>query len=331
MSHYDLYESLHLDKTTSSADILSVLETRIAEGNVDNLGGIEELELAKTILGNEEKRGLYDARLNDPASPKITVGSIRELAAKPADVHVPFTGGENTPGGRAHSPINPENIAVMKKSLTSAASSASGRARGVQAEYKKSSRTAIVLTAVGAFVAGGVIVGLIGTFVGGGSGPVGASGADYSGAEKFANSFLELRTMDETREWVIQNTDASNRNVMLEQLRISDNGSYTGMDAYFGANTLEAGAPVSMTEFLRSVHNSADSYADKYADSGSGDAAARELLSQSALSYMFGSADIDPEDQYFMIPVIGDGEFGEGNLTVVKDNGRWILDEFSRN
>ena len=42
MAHYNLYDSLNLDINASSDDIVSILEKRIQEGNLDNLGGLEE-------------------------------------------------------------------------------------------------------------------------------------------------------------------------------------------------------------------------------------------------------------------------------------------------
>lgn len=348
MAHYNLYDSLNINSTTSSSDILSLLDSRIMEGKLDNLGGVEEIELAKQILGNEQKRAQYDSRLADPASPDITVGEIRELAAITSGAQSSVKDnseagsqnglqGENQRQSRRdarasgfNSPIHPERIAGVKSTFNSATAGATDRARDVQAEYKKSSRTAIIITAVSAFAAGGIIFGLVGSMLGGGSGSIGSSGIDYNGAEKFANSFLELRSADETREWIIQNTDASTRNSMLDKLRISDNGSYTGMDAYFGANDLVSGRPVSMTEFFRSINDSAEAYVNDYAESGSGDDAASKLMADSPLSYMFGHTDIDPEDQYFTIPIIGDKNFGEGSLSVVKDDDRWVLNEFSR-
>src|SRR5699024_11542345 len=81
MAHYNLYDSLKLDNNASSDDIVALLEKRIQEGELDNLGGLEEVNLAKKILGNPEKRAKYDARLQDPTAPDITVDSIRDLAA----------------------------------------------------------------------------------------------------------------------------------------------------------------------------------------------------------------------------------------------------------
>lgn len=327
MAHYDLYKSLNLDSNASSADLVAELDSLLQQGKLDNLGGAEEIELAKKILGDEQKREQYDSRLADPSSPEITVANIRKLASNPSNNQ-----NQSDSRGRGfNAQIPPEKIAAVKSTFNSAAAGATDRARDVQAEYKKSSRTAIIITAVAAFIAGGVIVGLVGSMLGGG-GRLGASGVDYKGAEEFANSFLELRGEEETRDWIIENTDASNRNGMLDYLDISNDGRYTGMDSFFGENELTAGTPISLTEYFRSVDNSTQDFVEEYADEESVDEAASDLLSSSVLSAMTGSgdADIDPSNEYFLVPIIGDGEYGDSTLSVVKDDNKWILSNFSR-
>lgn len=338
MAHYNLYDSLNLETSSSSEEIASELDVRIQEGNLDNLGGIEEVKLAKQILGDPEKRAKYDERLADASAPDITVDKIRELAALSSgaansNVHSGVQNGANAQGqggarGRGfNSQISPEKIAAVKSSFNSAAAGASDRARDVQAEYKKSSRTAIVITAVGAFVAGGLIVGLAGSMLGGGG--VGSSGVDYNGAQKFADSFLELRQAEETREWVVENADASMRSGMLDRLGIANNGNYAGMDAYFGNTEIASGKPISMTEFVRSAHDSAGDFADEYSDSGVDNAA--QIMDDSALSSIFGgsSMNFDPDNQYFVVPIIGNGEYADGTLSVVKDGNDFVLHNFS--
>lgn len=333
LSHYNLYESLNLDSSASSNEIVSVLDTRIQEGNLDNLGGIEEVKLAKQILGDFEKRAKYDARLADPTAPDITVDTIRDLAALGAGASNAANANaqhQDAPRARGfNSQISPEKVAAVKNSFNTAAAGASERARDVQAEYKKSSRTAIIITAIGAFVAGGLIVGLVGSMFGGGT--VASTGADYKGAEKFANSFLELRQADETREWIIENADAGDRGSMLERLGVGEGSRYTGMDGYFGNNEMTAGKPISVTEFVRSAFDSVDSYAEEFGDPNSGGDNTPEILSEASLGYMFGdsSMDLDPEKEYFVVPIIGDSKYGEGSLSVVKDGNNWVLESFS--
>jgi len=320
MAHYNLYDSLNLDINSSSDDIVSILEKRIQEGNLDNLGGLEEVNLAKEILGNLEKRAKYDARLQDPTAPDITVDTIRDLAAtaNTQGAGVPRTTGLN-------SPISSEKLSAVKNTFNSAAAGASDRARDVQAEYKKSSRTAIAITAVGAFVAGGIIVGIVGSMLGGSSSSSG--GADYKGAEKFANSFLELRDEEETREWIIKNANARDRNSMLESLSVDDGSAYTGMDGYFGNNELMAAKPISFTEYFRTLQQSADAYAEEFGDQEDNEEIINDLMPE---FLGIDSDNVDPDKEYFMVPVIGDGEYGEGVLIIMKDGKNWVLNDFSR-
>lgn len=333
LSHYNLYESLNLDSSASSNEIVSVLDTRIQEGNLDNLGGIEEVKLAKQILGDSEKRAKYDDRLADPAAPEITVDTIRDLAALGAGAsNAANANAQHQDAQRArgfNSQISPERVAAVKDTFNSAAAGASERARDVQAEYKKSSRTAIIITAVAAFVVGGLIVGLVSSMFGGSS--VASGGGDYKGAEKFANSFLELRQPEETREWIIENADAADRSSMLSRLGIVEGSSYAGMDGYFGHNEMTAGKPIALTEFIRSAHDSVDSYAEEYGDSDSSGDNSPEILSEVSLGYLFGdeSTELDPENEYFIVPIIGDSDYHEGTLSVVKNGNDWVLEAFS--
>ena len=338
MAHYNLYDSLKLDNNASSDDIVALLEKRIQEGELDNLGGLEEVNLAKKILGNPEKRAKYDARLQDPTAPDITVDSIRDLAAT---ANAQGAGAPRNPG--LNSPTSSEKLSAVKSTFNSAAAGASDRARSVQAEYQKSSRTAIALTAVAALVAGGVIVGVVGSMLGGGSsssggadekgiayGGTGYKESDYEGAENFANSFLNLRDEEETRDWIIKNTNARDRSSMLEELKIGDGSAYTGMDAYFGNNELVAGKPFSFTGMFRPLVQSVDAYAEEFGDQDTRDEIVEDITSDifdadgEELEFFLGL-----DGEYFIVPVIGDGEWGEGELIVRKDGENWVLIDFS--
>lgn len=79
--HYDLYSSLGLSPSTPTSEIRQELHRRLANGApLENLGGEEEVTVALAILGDPQKRYLYDSMLNDPTAPEITVDAIRELA-----------------------------------------------------------------------------------------------------------------------------------------------------------------------------------------------------------------------------------------------------------
>lgn len=81
MAHYDLYETIGLDRTHDSAALASELDQRINSGVATNPGGVEELRIARDILGDPQRRGLYDQKLSDPNAPEINIAALRDLAA----------------------------------------------------------------------------------------------------------------------------------------------------------------------------------------------------------------------------------------------------------
>ncbi|GAB3086231.1 hypothetical protein [Corynebacterium aquatimens] len=80
MAHYDLYNSLRLDRSKDTTALASEIDQRIATGQMDNEGGLEELQIARKILGDPGRRHLYDAKLSGPSDPEITVSELRSLA-----------------------------------------------------------------------------------------------------------------------------------------------------------------------------------------------------------------------------------------------------------
>lgn len=80
MAHYDLYESLGLDRTKDTATLAAELDERIRSGNTWNQAGIDELQVARAVLGNASRRSAYDHKLLNPNAPAITIDSLRRLA-----------------------------------------------------------------------------------------------------------------------------------------------------------------------------------------------------------------------------------------------------------
>ena len=80
MPHYNLYSSLGLDRSQSAESIEYEIEQRISAGLINNPGGIDELQVAQRVLGNPDRRAIYDSRLDDPYAPEITVDALRQLA-----------------------------------------------------------------------------------------------------------------------------------------------------------------------------------------------------------------------------------------------------------
>ncbi|MEH0147167.1 hypothetical protein V6D40_05730 [Corynebacterium sp. Q4381] len=80
MAHYNLYDSIGLDSSKDTAALAAEIDERIRSGNTWNRGGIEELQVARAVLGNASRRAAYDHKLSDPHAPDVTVDSLRRLA-----------------------------------------------------------------------------------------------------------------------------------------------------------------------------------------------------------------------------------------------------------
>lgn len=90
MAHYDLYQSLGLNPWSDSETLAAELDQMIRSGTADNQGGMEELRIARAILGDEKRRAQYDERLGDPNAREITVPALRGLAEMdPAEASKP--------------------------------------------------------------------------------------------------------------------------------------------------------------------------------------------------------------------------------------------------
>lgn len=101
MSHYNLYNSLGLDPEASSEELAQKIQQRIIDGDMSNQGGAEELNLAREILGNPEKRSMYDRRLADQNGAPMNVESLRSLAARQVGAQAP---GTQAPGAQQQAP-----------------------------------------------------------------------------------------------------------------------------------------------------------------------------------------------------------------------------------
>lgn len=87
-NHYNLYESLGLDRNSSTSELRETLTKKLddlhASGAPITSGPVQETSTALKILGDDFRRGEYDKRLDDDSQPDITIHSIRALAAAPS-------------------------------------------------------------------------------------------------------------------------------------------------------------------------------------------------------------------------------------------------------
>ncbi|MDO5669819.1 MAG: hypothetical protein Q4G50_07430 [Corynebacterium sp.] len=261
MSHYNLYDSLGLDRTEDPATLRSRIDELLASDNPTNLGGREELYIAQRVLGDEQRRAIYDSRLDDPNAPEVTVDALRELshiefgaptpqpqqAAATEHFEAPAPGDSPLPQQEqpydnrfenqvpSDGPVAEPGPAGERKSFSfPQVSGMSSKAQGLP-------KPAIA----GAAVAGIIILGLVlwGLFslVGGGGGKV----------KSVANEFLDLRTVAETEEWLGEYADPRERDQINRQLDLR--GDFAGVDNFMRVNDPQVGDVVDMTGLVRSA------------------------------------------------------------------------------
>ena len=239
MAHYNLYETLGLDRNDSSANLRSALESRLEGGKFDNPGGEEEVKLAINVLGDEQKRGLYDSRLDDPSADDVDVAALRQLSelnlgganpsagagtsavGGPAGLGAAGAGAAGVAGAAAGAGQDQQpdqgaairdkfdnGLASAKQGFASAREGATKQAHELGAEYKKSSKKAITVTAIAAAVGGLIVGGLLGGLLGGGGG---ATLKDEGGAKDVAQAYIDADSKRAVEDWVDEYVSRDNR------------------------------------------------------------------------------------------------------------------------
>lgn len=246
MAHYNLYETLGLDRNDSSANLRSALESRLAGGKFDNPGGEEEVKLAINVLGDEQKRGLYDSRLDNPSADDVDVAALRQLSelnlgganpsagagtsavGGPAGVGAAGVGAAGVAGAAAGAGQDQQpdqgaairdkfdnGLASAKQGFASAREGATKQAHDLGAEYKKSSKKAITVTAIAAAVGGLIVGGLLGGLLGGGGG---ATLKDEGGAKDIAQAYIDADSKRAVEDWVAEHVERDSREYFEENI-----------------------------------------------------------------------------------------------------------------
>ena len=259
MAHYDLYNSLGLDRSEDPATLAQELDNRINSGIATNPGGIEELRIARDILGDPQRRSLYDQKLDDVNAPEINIAALRDLAqanfgGAPAGAAVgAATGAAGARGllGQQGQPSQPQGehgpsaFDKGRETFTEYSKMAQDRLNPAmektKSEIARSSKDVILGTAVATALVMLLIWGLV-AGIGGGDG-------NASKAQKLTNEFLELRTNEETERWLIDNALSDSRSDTLDELEVND--GYSGVDNYFKASDPKAGTVVDFKDFAR--------------------------------------------------------------------------------
>jgi len=276
MSHYNLYDSLDLDRSQDADTLRARIDELLASDNPTNLGGREELYIAQRVLGDEQRRTIYDSRLDDPEAPEVTVDSLRQLshiefgnaAPGPAPQAPPQQPGPQQAAPTTHfespapgdSPFPQqeqsydnrfENQVPADGPVGEPGAAPGGAAKGfsvpqmnMQGMMSKAEglpKPAIAGAAVvGILVLALVIWGLF-SLLGGGGGKV----------KSVADEFLELRTVAETEEWLGEYADPRERDSINRQLDLR--GDFAGVDNYMKVNDPRVGDVIDMTGLVRSA------------------------------------------------------------------------------
>lgn len=249
MPHYNLYTAVGTDRSKDAASLAAELDERIASGIATNPGGIEELHIARSILGDPQRRAMYDQRLDDPTAPEIDVVALRELAAldTTAGAGQPSQAAQPGQPGQAQyvpgQPGQPEqgkfsNMSAAKQNFSDKLNPVVTRTRS---EFDRSSKSIIAATALLTVLAMLLVWGLI------------ALGSWAFSEERkvrsAANEFLNMRTDDETEQWLVDNAAADERSNLKDYLDLG--GDYAGVDNEFDARDPRAGRVTPGTEFAK--------------------------------------------------------------------------------
>lgn len=239
MAHIDLYQSLGLSPQASSAELVAEIDDRLATTPAEDVGMRDQLSTARAVLGDETRRSLYDQRLSDPTAPDIDVVSLRELAALTTEPGA----GKTTSAGKG---------AQFQQQVGHAG-------RQVQDSFRQSNLLAIGVTAV----VTAVVVGLAGWALG-----LFGGGDELKDAKETANEMLGKNDADDLRSWIQDNSTYQDRDDVLSQLKLSGEGSFSGMDSLFGGSDLTAGEVLAGDQLMMTTLGDVDQFYELLEDEG---------------------------------------------------------------
>ncbi|MCT1684096.1 hypothetical protein M3A74_04600 [Corynebacterium appendicis] len=323
MAHYDLYNSLGLDRSADPATLGAELNQRINSGVATNPGGMEELRIAREILGDPQRRSLYDQKLDDPNAPEINIAALRELAqanfgGAPAAGAAGVAGAVGGQGNAAQAQSAPWQGQPGRPGQPQGeqAPGAFDKGRDTFNEYSKKAqerlnpamektRSEIARSSKGVILGTALITALVMLLL---WGLISAVGGDRNAgkAEKLANQFLELRTDEETERWLIDNAVGDARSGLNDALDIND--GFSGVDNFFRASDPKAGEIMDFKRFARLYSQMDD---DSY----------ERALRDAANS----------EDLYLVEVRNGDGSSSGGSISVAIQDGKARIVLIERN
>ncbi|MGP9724981.1 hypothetical protein ACT3SZ_13295 [Corynebacterium sp. AOP40-9SA-29] len=250
MAHYDIYQSLGLDRSASTSELDGVLAERLAATPQDDVARLDELTTARAVVGNETRRSLYDQRLGDPNAADIDVASLKELAA--LDV--------GTQEGQGSSGQFQQQAGQFARTAGDKASAAGHQ---VQDSFRQSKGLAIGITAV----VTAVVVLLVGWGIGA---LTGGKTEDFSAPKKVVDEMLEQNNAEDLRNWLQDNTVHESRDDVMSDMNVSSSSSssFSGMDSYFGGSGLSATAGITVQQYSILGVESLEEIYDRLEDGG---------------------------------------------------------------
>lgn len=233
MAHYDLYSAIGLDRSLSSEQLIAEIDSKIASGQFDNPGGVEELRIARDVLGQDNVRRIYDTRLMDPEAPEITVGALRELSgqvkkqeqqaansqSRQAAADVP--GGDSKPGGFQER---------VQQNFDQLSTKAKETAQGADPKLLKSPKVLVIGTAVITLLVVLLVWGLFSL--------LGGSGGSVNGAKGTVNELMKLQEKDAT-SWVRDNVHRDSKDQVERTL--FDDGDFVPFEDVVDRNEPQIG------------------------------------------------------------------------------------------
>lgn len=263
MAHYDLYQALNLDRSKAPDEISAELSERLEKNELDNIGGREEVEIARAILGDPQKRTTYDSRLDDPNAPEVDVNALRQLAAADFSAPAAPTGDHAAGAGVPAGAVGAAGVAGaagaqhsaekqgpslgerFKEAGAKTQQQVAPAMEKTKKEFGRSSKMAILITAIATAVVMLLIFGAVSLFGGTGGDNVTGKGAPNKKIEKL----LKLRDRDKTDKWIRENIHIKAQDAMIDELDLNDD--YRGIDRYLGAEDPKALYTVDDQDYMR--------------------------------------------------------------------------------
>ncbi|AWT27057.1 hypothetical protein Csp1_23070 [Corynebacterium provencense] len=156
MSRYTLYRSLGLDRSRDPQQLAAQLDQWLKMPDQDALR-LEELRVARAILGDPWKRTEYDRRIDDPAAAPMSLAELTELAAR---VHTTGWGRPRpaqTPHPASGGPTGATVLAGLSSTYRTRILPALSRIRRSTGEiYRAHPKPAVAATAVAALAVVGL-------------------------------------------------------------------------------------------------------------------------------------------------------------------------------